>query len=516
MNQVNIINFIRGIEPREPVDLLEPVREQLALVQQHRLPATWLLQYDALIDPAFTQLLQETDPLQEIGVWFEVVQPLAEKAGIVWRGRYAWDWYAHVGFSVGYTPQERERLADVLMADFHDIFGYYPQSVGSWFIDAHLLAYLSDKYAITASCNCKDQWGTDGYTLWGGYYNQGYYPSKKNSFMPAQTVDQQIPVPVFRMLGSDPIYQYDAQLGTNGQGVVTLEPVYNGVEGGGGIPEWVRWFFDVNFRAEQVSFGYTQVGQENSFGWARIQDGFIDQIELLAQKQAEGVLRVATLADTGRWFKRRYPVTPASSLSALTDWKEEGHQSIWYYSRYYRINLLRKDDQFHMRDIHRYDASYEERYLQHVCEDRFSRYDTLPIIDGALWSDDQTEAGLYVWRQEQGGEIARPAVLDLATHEGPGGDMTVTLTMADESKLIFYFQEQMITIRSTSDQCNWGLRMVWGDTPEVPIIEGTTAKIEYVYNGYSYHLALEGVEEAISRSDGYRLNAAHHEIKLRF
>src|SRR5690606_24007652 len=126
--------------------------------------------------------------------------------------------------------------------------------------------------------------------------------------------DRQIPVPVFRMLGSDPIYQYDARLGGNGQSVITLEPVYSGEEGGGGIPEWVRWFYDVNFRPDQVSFGYTQVGQENSFGWEAMKEGLTDQVELLASKQAEGVLRVETLAETGRWFRRQYSVTPASSI----------------------------------------------------------------------------------------------------------------------------------------------------------------------------------------------------------
>ena len=46
------------------------------------------------------------------------------------------------------------------MADFQKIFGYYPKSAGSWFIDAHTLKYMHDKYGITASCNCKDQIGT--------------------------------------------------------------------------------------------------------------------------------------------------------------------------------------------------------------------------------------------------------------------------------------------------------------------------------------------------------------------
>jgi hypothetical protein len=138
-------------------------------------------------------------------------------------GRYPWDWHANVGFSVGYTPEEREKLVDVYMKDFKNIYGYYPKSVGSWYIDAHTLKYMYKKYGIVASCNCRDQIGTDGYTLWGGYWNQAYYPSVKNAYMPAQTETNQIPVPVFRMLGCDHVPQYDAKLKMKRQGNVTFK-----------------------------------------------------------------------------------------------------------------------------------------------------------------------------------------------------------------------------------------------------------------------------------------------------
>ena len=198
-------------------------------------------------------------------------------------------------------------MVDVLMARFQATFGSYPRSMGSWLFDAHLLEYLSSRYGLLAACNCKDQWGTDGYTLWGGYFNQAYYPSKRNAYMPAQHTEEQIPVPVFRMLGSDPIYQYDTGLfdGTNctaveAQGVVSLEPVYTG-GGGGGEPAWVRWFFDILRQGPNLSFGYTQVGQENSFGWPAMAAGLTDQFNLLAQLVQEGAVRVETLADTAAW-----------------------------------------------------------------------------------------------------------------------------------------------------------------------------------------------------------------------
>ena len=251
---VNIVNFIRACEPRAEVDLVEPVREQLNLLKKHRLPGTFLLQYDALLEPRFTDLLQsQTAGNVEFGLWFEVMQCLVEKAGLVWRGRFPWDWHAHCGFSVGYTLGERERLLDIAFARFRDVFGYYPRSLGSWTIDAHTLAYAADKYSLDASCNCKDQWGTDGYTVWGGYYGQAYYPSRDNMFCPAQTRERQIDVPVFRMLGSDPLYQYDFGLSFSGglsecQGVVTLEPVYTGTTGGGGRAVLGRLVFEREFQ----------------------------------------------------------------------------------------------------------------------------------------------------------------------------------------------------------------------------------------------------------------------------
>ena len=121
---VNIINFIRAVEPRSPMDLVTTVKEQIRLMKEHNLRGTFLLQYDALILPEYTDMLKALDPAQfEFGVWFETVQPQVEAAGLKWRGRFPWDWHAHCGFSVGYTKAEREQLVDILYEKFKEIFG---------------------------------------------------------------------------------------------------------------------------------------------------------------------------------------------------------------------------------------------------------------------------------------------------------------------------------------------------------------------------------------------------------
>lgn len=96
--------------------------------------------------------------------------------------------------------------------------------------------------------------------------------------MPAQTRDGQIGVPVFRMLGSDPINQYDSGMGEPAQGVETLEPVY---ESGGGNPRWIDWFFGMMTEGECLAYQYVQAGQENSFTWLRMQRGLEYQVRVI-------------------------------------------------------------------------------------------------------------------------------------------------------------------------------------------------------------------------------------------
>ena len=393
---VNIINFIRQLEPRDAAiteDVLyETVVQQVKQLNEHKLPGTFLLQYDALINPRYQNLLKtQLYTGSEVGAWWEITQPHVEAAGLTWRGRYPWDWHADVGFATGYSPAEREKLVDVYMEKFKSIFGKYPASVGSWFIDAHSLAYMYDKYHITASCNCKDQLGTDGYTLWGGYWNQAYYPSRKNAYMPAQNESAQIPVPIFRMLGSDPIYQYDTGLGGRVQGVISLEPVYRGA---GGSRKWVKWFFRSMFDDPCLTFNYVQAGQENSFTWNGMKRGLAIQIPLLDSLQQQGKVRVETLETSGKWFRKQFPVTPPTAFSALTDVRDEGRRTVWFNSRYYRANLLWDTNSFRFRDIHLFDERLESDYLTKAGSSNQCIYMTLPVVDGFLWSTADDLAGL--------------------------------------------------------------------------------------------------------------------------
>jgi len=489
---VNIFNFIRNSDFRlrnsEEI-LFDCTRRQIELLRSVHLPATWALQYDALINPRYPKLLKEQlTTNDEVAAWWEIPQQLAEKAGLKWRGRYEWDPEAQVGFSPGYTPDERRKLVDVYMADFKRTFGYYPRTVGSWFIDEVTLSYMAEKYGVVASCNCKDQIGTDFYTLWGGYWNQAYYPSRVNAYMPAQTRKGQIDIPVFRMLGSDPIYQH----GTT-PGLISLEPVYKA--GGGGMPKWVDWFMDNLTRQPVLAFGYTQAGQENSFGWDAMKDGLTYQVKLFAQLAKAGQIQVETLEQTGKWFRKNFSLTPPSSVVALDDWKNQGRKTVWYDSRFYRLNMLWEEDSFFIRDIHCFAENVVSPTHDTPLRKTSLVYETLPVVDWAFWPHSRgKQAGMLpVLISADGTTLPlRPEGLP-SVKALNSTDLSIVQPLQGGGIFSVVCAERTVTIRGLDSQgkrLNWACNIVGGDRFKSLVKEVASTSVSYSHSGVEYRLKL--------------------------
>jgi hypothetical protein len=488
---VNIYNFVRNSDSRiansENV-LFEATEQQIRLLKQAGLPATWALQYDALINPRYQKLFKEQlSSGNELAAWWELPRPLVEKAGLKWRGRFDWDWAANVGFAPGYAPEERRKLVDVYMAEFKSVFGYYPRTVGSWYIDEITLAYLVERYGIVASCNCKDQVGTDGYTLWGGYWNQAYYPSRLNAYMPAQTKAGQIDLPVFRMLGSDPIYQH----GTT-PGLHSLEPVY---PRSGGSSNWVAWFMNNLIQQPALAFGYAQAGQENSFGWEAMKTGLTQQVALFAAEAKAGKIKVETLAQTGQWFKKRFPLTPPTAVVALDDWKHEDRKTVWYDSRFYRANILWQDGTFFIRDLHCFDEKVVSLTHNVALTARSLAYYTLPILDTALSSRANGEPpGLWpvILTSEQESSLMKTDGQPVVTEPNPTtlkvqqplrGGGTFTITFSEDAMAL-------AALDAHGKPLPWAANLVMGIQRVPPEINVATNVIYYKYAGTDYQLRL--------------------------
>jgi len=517
---VNIINFIRLCEPRDEEIteevLYETVVAQVEILKKHKLEGTFLLQYDALMDSKYQQLLKglPADSF-EIGAWWEIPQPLVEKAGYKWRGRYPWDWHANVGFATGYTPEEREKLVDVYMGDFKQIFGYYPKSVGSWFIDAHTLKYMHQKYGIVASSNCKDQVGTDGYSMWGGYWNQAYYPSKKNAYMPAQNAENQIPVPIFRMLGSDPVRQYDNGLGTKKQNVISLEPVY---PESGGNADWVSWYFKQFVEGECMEYAYVQAGQENSFTWDRISKGYEIQMPLIAKLRDEKKVKVETLAESGEWFREKYKTTPATSITVIEDLKGSNNKTVWFNSRFFRMNLLWEENTLRFRDIHLFNEDLASEYLTEKGTSTKCNYYTLPIVDGFNWSAKDEIAGLRFKATVDGEEVLIEGGT-FVTDNSEKGQLHISWPLITvEASLVFDINEKGMEIKLEGEnQLDWFLDLTTKEDAELPFkkIDSTRISCQFYRMDYSVTLSKGRFTNSAKKSI-FRIEPEDNSITLHF
>ena len=212
---VNIYNFIRmsHIEPSVFIqDDFETVKNQITLIRQYGFPATYALKYDALTDSRYQELLKTYSGEQdEISAWWEITGELCKRAGVTFRGAWTEDYDERVdsAYSIGYAPEERRKLVDAYMADFYQVFGFYPKTIGSWVLDTVTISHAAEKYGIVGTAICRDQMGTDGFTLWGGFPNGVYFPSKSNENIPAPKGADQLNVPMFRLLGPDPIYNFE-------------------------------------------------------------------------------------------------------------------------------------------------------------------------------------------------------------------------------------------------------------------------------------------------------------------
>lgn len=489
-NIVNIINFLRGMGSQtDNIDLLEPITENIKLLKELNLKSTFLVQYDVMDSEEMVSALKGAGDLFEIGGWLEIVEPLATSAGEKWRGRQHWDYHANVDFPIGYTPDVRRKIVDRFMERFYEVFGKYPKSMGAWLIDSITLDYLKEKYNIEAACICRDQYGTDGYNFWGGYYSQGYYPAKRNMLCPAQTKEQQIELPVFRMLGSDPIHQYDSGLiGEDGkikpsawQKVITMEPAYPLY---GGNPEWSDWFFRNNYSGNNLGFAYTQIGQENSFGWPRVETGLRAQYMMAKKMADEGTVSVESLSESGKWFKSEFEYSPTCSLPFGDDWSDKKAQSYWYYSRFYRTDIYVEDKRFWLRDLHIFDENYAERYFEDIERSNCSLYDTLPVMDGYRFSKEDFRAGGY-FKTSNGKEICVNSVSATQNHENSKQEIHFS---TDKGDFDVFCSEKALCISAKSTD----FTLTFSGIAEFVNPEIVNEKtLGLMHNGYNYILSIK-------------------------
>jgi hypothetical protein len=517
MRCINIVNFLRGNEPRSPIDLLLPAQEQMKLIVARRLPATWLLQFDALVDGPFVKFLQDHMPADhEVGFWFEMNQKHVEAAGVEWRGRPGLEWDSHpaVAFTIGYTPAERVKLADAAMKSFKAIWGDHPKSIASWNLDSITLAHLTDHYGIAAAAVCRDQIATDGFTIWGAPI-AGYYPSKTNCWSPAAERANQIDTPIFRMLGQDPVYYYDTEFKLPDGKVIhqpdTMEPVWTS----GRSPKFVDEFLKMIAAEPTLRFAYAQLGQENNFGWPEMAAAYPMQMDAIAKLRDTNAITVETMGNTGRRFKAAFTTTPTQAQVMLSDPfgnTDPAERSIWYQSRFYRANLHVKGDLAYLRDITVYSDRFAQPFLGEATREHEVHQRMPAVLDGYHWRKDGSDsktptAGGFFSLGETPARLSGPIVV-----REEAESLLVGLPIGDGHVLNIRFDERSIRIGAAPNDAIATLRFEW-DVAKSSLVAVGPRRASFRFQSFDYAASISG-GVAQKTANGWTVTSEQSDVVL--
>ena len=131
-----------------------------------------------------------------------------------------------------FSMEDKKEIVNDVFEKFHDRFGFYPESTGSYYMDAELTNYIKEKYPMVkcavATCweegpkayhTCNNSW----YTLFDGGPWAPWIPSKQNTHAPAANEAEDSGIVAIPHLSRDLIACYDgngSNFGTHPQNVL--------------------------------------------------------------------------------------------------------------------------------------------------------------------------------------------------------------------------------------------------------------------------------------------------------
>jgi len=344
---ITIVNPVRiSVYNSDPVASLQSEYE---VITRYNLPATWLITYDVLSLPKMASALKEFSSNQEVGLFLEISPGFAKAADVKYHLTDSWH-FANAVFLSGYTQDERLRLIDALFSKFRQVFGYYPSSVGAWWVDSFSLQYMHDRYGVIANLGVADQYSTDNYQVWGTYWSTPYYPSKYHAGIPATSPDNKIGVVIIQWAPREPRRGYYSSLYSTQDYFTTPK-------------------LDINYFAQLIDlFSQVTVGLESDFTPDVYQGEYTKQMRVVAQKTAAK----ATMGEFAKWYKDKFP-----DVSSEQQIDFDG--MIWYQSPFYRLGIDETNSK--IIDFRVYPSDFREPYYLWPNREKDLRINIPSVID---------------------------------------------------------------------------------------------------------------------------------------
>ncbi|MBQ6886078.1 MAG: hypothetical protein IJN54_00990 [Lachnospiraceae bacterium] len=257
-----------------------------------------------------------------------------------------------------FSMEDKKQIVNDVFEKFHELFGFYPESTGSYYMDAELTNYIKEAYpsvkCAVATCweegpkayhTCNNSW----YTLFDGGPWAPWIPSKQNTHAPAANEAEDSGIVAIPHLSRDLLACYDgngSNFGTHPQNVLR-----------GMIYDSKTWDYPYlynlidQYRAqEKYNNGYAYNMMFVGPGWMNkmgrweapyelLEKSYSDGCKYYGQLKKEGKLIDMTMSEFADYYRQKKTYTePECAL-----WRDilygSDKQLFWYTDPYMRAGV---------------------------------------------------------------------------------------------------------------------------------------------------------------------------------
>ena len=255
-----------------------------------------------------------------------------------------------------FSMEDKKKIVDELFGKFHRVFGFYPTSTGSYYMDAELVNYIKNKYPMVkvavATCweegpkayrNANNSW----YTIFDGGPWNPWIPSRRNIHCPASDEDDDIGIVALPHISRDLMSVFDgpgSYYGTHPQNILRGMiyenqeiPYFNNI-----VDQYramVKYNRGFSYNIMIVGPGWMSKGGRWEADYEFLRKSYQDGMHYYGQLKSEGLAEDVTLSEFSDIFRKERPYTrPECTL-----WKDilygSERQQFWYVDPWMRLCL---------------------------------------------------------------------------------------------------------------------------------------------------------------------------------
>lgn len=401
---VTVVNPIRGSdfwndgEELSGQTVSSAVDGQVQILKLVGIPATWLLRFDAMSDGGVLKALQGRPFSHELGIFLEVTPTWAIASEVKYNQSVVWHSAKSV-FLAGYSLDDRKKLIDSAFERFKETFGFYPVSVGAWWVDAYSIGYMKEKYGVISVLIVSDQYSTDNYQIWGQYFGYPYIPSKVNALYPAQSVEESSNVVVLQWAARDPVGGYGKGVEESTLSVQPNDYIdYHELS-----LDYFEKLLGVYLGQSQNQVNQVVVGLENSYPWIKYQQEYKAQMQLLSRLRREGKLQIVTMGGFGQYYLNRFPGVSPDQTIVADEVAGGDRKAVWFMNPFYRAGWIYDGRGSVLRDLRQYVGGIKEICYEVECESlNFATSSPSRVLDevtyGQYWLLDVGKISSFAFR----------------------------------------------------------------------------------------------------------------------